>query len=163
MAGRLKARCRRKQAVNVYGVGCFFDPDQETTKAIGAQEIDKMLAEVRRSFEYLMTDAALCDSAITDESTTELTFQLNEVRAEIASIKLLVFTNAAFETKRNRLEADPIADIAVKCAVLDWSEYELLYSPALILLLLIFKKWRALPFNVSRLRVPKVCPLICWH
>ena len=113
-----------KQAVNVYGVGCFFDSDQETPKAIGAQEIDKMLAEVRRSFEYLMTDVALCDSAITDESTTELTFQLSEVRAEIASIKLLVFTNAAFETKRKSLEADPISDIAVKCAVLDWSEYE---------------------------------------
>jgi len=113
-----------KQAVNVYGVGCFFDTDLEAPQVIGAQEIDKMLSEVRRSIEYLITEKALHDSAITDESATEFAFQLNEIRPEIASVKLLVFTNAAFETKRKSLEADPISNIAVKCGVLDWREYE---------------------------------------
>lgn len=115
---------RGRKGVNVYAIGCFFDDDLTETRVIGAQGIDKCFNEIRRAVEHISRDEFLSNSEITDEGVLEFAFQLKESAKELASIKLLVFSNSKFETQRKVLSFEDIAGVSVKAAVLDWDEYQ---------------------------------------
>ena len=115
---------RGKQGINVYAIGCFFNSESSEPLSIGAQEIDKYFAEIKRAIEHVMRDDFLRDTEVTDESSLELAFQLKEARERIATIKLLVFSNGVFGTQRKNLPTTEINGIQTKCSVLDWKEYQ---------------------------------------
>lgn len=115
---------RGRQGVNIYCIGCFYDGESLEPKTIGAVEIDRYIAEVRRGVEQVLQEDFLYNSEITDESSLELAFQAKESAGKISSIKILVFTNSVLETQRKSLAVDDINGINTKCAVLDWREFQ---------------------------------------
>ena len=113
-----------KYVINVYVAACFFDQANSTPDTVRANDMDDMVAQVKRAVvEVCKPDYYNDPNADNSSAHFGATLFENLAESKVSGFKIIILTNKIYETRRKVSKEERLLKLPAKSTVLDWADY----------------------------------------